>query len=527
MSEEKDQKTRADLEAFYERRSFLKDENREEAVKKRHAKGQRTARENIDDLCDPDSFLEYGSLIIAGQRGRRSRQDLIEKTPADGLITGIGTINEEWFGKEASKCLVMSYDYTVLAGTQGGFNHKKTDRMLSVAQQAEKPIVFFVEGGGGRPGDVDFTPVTVGGLDLTTWVEFCRLSGKVPRIAIASGYCFAGNAAIAGCADVIIATENISIGMGGPAMIEGGGLGKFNPKEIGPAAMQTQNGVIDILVKDEAEAVAVAKKYLSYFQGDLTKWACDNQEKLRTIIPENRKFGYNVLKVINTLCDTDSVLELRPDFARNMLTAFARIEGKPLGIIANSTRHLGGAIDSDASDKAARFMQLCDVFGIPILSLCDAPGFMVGPDCEKTGMVRHAARMFVVGASLKVPIMTVVLRKAYGLGAMAMAGGSLHASYFTIAWPTGEFGAMGLEGAVKLGFKKELDAVEDPKEKQLLYDKLVAGAYRKGKAINAATALEFDEVIDPINTRKWIINALESIPQERYKNTGDRFVDTW
>jgi len=353
------------------------------------------------------------------------------------------------------------------------------------------------------------------------------LSGKIPRIAIAAGYCFAGNAAIAGCADVIIATENISIGMGGPAMIEGGGLGIFHPKEIGPAKIQSENGVIDILVKNEKEAVASAKKYISYFQGDLKDWKCANQESLRELIPENRKFAYDVSKIINALCDEDSVLELRKGFARNMITALVRIEGKPVGLIANSTRHLGGAIDSDASDKAARFMQLCDAFGLPIISLCDTPGFMVGPDHEKTALVRHSSRLFLTAANLSVPMITVVLRKAYGLGAMAMAGGSLHESFLTLSWQTGEFGGMGLEGAVKLGFKKELDALENPEEKEALYEKLVAAAYRKGKAINAAAALEFDEVIDPKDTRDRIVSALESFSKADFKSVSGRFIDAW
>lgn len=527
MAKNEEKKLRADLAELYQRQAYLKDENRPESVQKRHAKGQRTARENVMDLCDPDSFLEIGSLIVAAQRGRRSWEELVEKTPADGLVVGIGTINGEIFGKEGAKCLVLSYDYTVLAGTQGAFNHKKTDRMMAIAEKASKPIVFFVEGGGGRPGDVDFEPITVGGLDLKTWASFCRLSGKMPRVAIVSGYCFAGNAAIAGCSDVIIATENTAIGMGGPAMIEGGGLGKFHPKEIGPAKVQVKNGVIDILVKDEAEAVVVAKKYLSFFQGNLPTWTCDDQEALRSLIPENRKYGYDVLKVIRALCDKDAVLELRSELARNMVTALVRIEGRPMGLMANSNRHLGGAIDSDASDKAARFMQLCDAFGLPILSLCDAPGFMVGPTCEETAMVRHASRMFVVGASLRVPMLTVVLRKAYGLGAMAMAGGSLTESFLTVSWPTGEFGGMGLEGAVKLGFKKELDAVDDPTEKEALYEKLVSEAYDKGKAIRAAAALEFDEVIDPKDTRKWITHALESISPARYANQSPRYIDSW
>lgn len=527
VAKEKQPKIREDLAELIERKSYLKDENRPMAVQKRHAKNQRTARENIADLSDEGSFVEYGSLIVAAQKGRKSSQELIEQTPADGLITGMASVNGNWFDEEASKCMILSYDYTVLAGTQGAFNHKKTDRMMQVARKAKKPIVFFVEGGGGRPGDVDMDLISIGGLDLTTFVEFARLSGKVPRIAVVSGYCFAGNASIAGCSDVIIATENTSIGMGGPAMIEGGNLGKFHPKEVGPVEFQYPNGVIDILVKDEAEAVAATKKYLSYFQGELKDWECENQEKLRDAVPENRRMAYDIFRVINTLADKDSVLEIRGGFAKNMVTAFIRIEGKPIGLIGNSTRHLGGAIDSDAADKASRFMQLCDAFGIPILSLCDAPGFMVGPDCEKTAMVRHSSRMYITAASLRVPFMTVVLRKAYGLGAMAMAGGSLHESFFTVSWPTGEFGAMGLEGAVKLGFKKEMQAAPNLQAKQALYESLVKKAYQKGKALNAAYALEFDEVIDPKDTRQWILMALASIPKEDYKDWGHRVVDSW
>jgi acetyl-CoA carboxylase carboxyltransferase component len=515
------------LQDFYTRKSFTLDKNRPEAIAKRKAKGQRTGRENIADLCDKNTFLEVGSLIVAAQRSRKTLENLIQETPADGLITGIGNINGNAFGKVKSKCIVLSYDYTVLAGTQGAFNHKKTDRVFQMAKTSGSPIIFFLEGGGGRPGDVDFDNVSNGGLDIKTFVAYGQLSGKQPRIAIVSGYCFAGNAALAGCSDAIIATENTSIGMGGPAMIEGGGLGVYHPKDIGPAKMQYQNGVIDILVKDEAEAVEKAKKYLSYFQGDLKDWQCSFQEELRRLIPEDRRYAYDVFKIIDAMADKDSVLEIRGGFAKNIVTAFIRIEGKAFGLIANSTRQLGGAIDSDASDKAARFMQLCNSFGIPMISLCDAPGFMVGPECEKTGMVRHSSRMFITGASLKIPLFTVILRKAYGLGAMAMAGGGLHESFLTVSWPTGEFGPMGLEGAVKLGYRKELEAVTDPKEKQKLNDKLVQAAYQKGKAISAAAFLEFDEVIDPKDTRLWIINGLQTINENSYKNGTGLPIDSW
>ena len=499
---------RPDLEAVHQRKSFLYDEQRPEAVAKRRKRGQYTARENIAALCDEGTFSEYGGMAIAAQTTRRSMEDLIQNTPADGLINGTGLVNGTLFGPDKAKCMIMAYDATVLAGTQGTANHMKMDRMLHLAEKWNLPIILFAEGGGGRPGDVDVQ--TVAGLQILTFTMFGRLSGKVPLISIVSRYCFAGNAALAGCSDVIIATENVSIGMGGPAMIEGGGLGTYHPKEVGPADVQTVNGVIDILVKDEMEAVAATKKYLSYFQGKVEKWECKDQRSLRHLIPENRKRTYDIRTVIEHLADTDSVLELRAKYGIGIITAFIRIEGHPIGLIANNPNHLGGAIDAEAAIKTNDFLKLCNNYQIPILSLCDTPGIMVGPEHEKEGTVRHASRMFIAGAQLKVPLMAIILRKGYGLGAMAMVGGSFHVPLFTVGWPTSEFGAMGLEGAVHLGYKKELEAIEDPDERNALFEKMVAELYERGKGISMATSLEIDDVIDPMETRTWILNGLKS-----------------
>lgn len=517
---------RADLAEVLERHAVTTDERRPQAVARRRKTGQRTTRENLDDLLDAGSFIEYGALALAAQRRRRSLEELIEQSPADGLVAGIGTVNATRFGSEAARCMTIAYDYTVFAGTQGVMNHKKTDRMLGLAEQWRLPLVLFAEGGGGRPGDSDF--VGVAGLDCHTFVGMARLSGLVPLVGVVSGRCFAGNAALLGCCDVIIATKNASIGMAGPAMIEGGGLGSFAPEEVGPSSVQGPNGVIDVLVEDEAEAVRVARQYLSYFQGDLVDWQCADQRLLRQAIPENRLRVYDVRALIETLADQDSVLELRRPFAPGLITAFIRIEGKAFGLLANNPMHLGGAIDAQAGDKAARFMQLCDAFDIPMLSLCDTPGFMVGPESEKQATVRHVSRMFVAAAGLSVPYFTVVLRKGYGLGAQAMAAGSFHSPIFTIAWPSGEFGAMGLEGAVRLGYAKELAAVEDPTERQLLFDKMVAKAYQNGKAINMTSFLEIDAVIDPQETRSWLLRGLNAAPRPAPRSGKKRpFVDTW
>jgi acetyl-CoA carboxylase carboxyltransferase component len=518
---------RPELVEVIERHAFGRDELRPEVVARRQQKGQRTARANVEDLCDAGGFIEYGALLISAQRQRRSVDDLIKNTPADGLITGIGSVNGSLFGDGKARCMVMAYDYSVLAGTQGYFNHKKMDRMLKLAYEQGLPLVLFAEGGGGRPGDVDADGVMPTGLDLSTFGLFARLSGKVPVVGVVSGFCFAGNAALLGCCDVIIATRNSGIGMGGPVMIEGGGLGVFRPEEVGPIDVQTQNGVVDIAVADDVEMVAAAKRYLSYFQGATSRWEAGDQRILRDLLPDNRRRVYDVRVVIESLADTGSFLEIRAEFAPGMVAGFIRIEGRPFGVIANNCKHMAGAIQAEDADKAARLMQLCNVHGIPILSLCDTPGFMVGPEVERRAHVRHACRMFVVGSHVTVPYFTVVLRRGYGLGAMAMAKGGFHESVFTVSWPTGEFGGMGLEGAVKMGFKKELEAIEDPGERQALYDKLLVQSYERGKAINVAAYFEIDGVIDPADTRKWIMQGLRSIPDEPAKRAIQPFVDPW
>ncbi len=526
---------RADLQTVRERHAIGLDAARPEAVAQRRERGRRTARENLADLLDEDTFVEYGPLLFAAQEARRPREELIARTPADGLVGGVGRL-------AGRQCVAMSYDYTVLAGTQGMRNHAKKDRLFELAERRRLPVVLFAEGGGGRPGDVDM-PI-VAGLDCRAFELFAQLSGLVPLVGVASGYCFAGNAALLGCCDVVIATEDSSIGMGGPAMIEGGGLGVFAPSEVGPIGMQWANGVVDLRAADDAEAVALAKRYLSYFAGASSTGAVGaegaagaagsrpsvpDQELLRELIPEQRKRIYDVRRVLETLFDEGSVLELRRGFGPGMLTALARVEGRPLGVLANDPTRLGGAIDADGADKAARFLQLCDAFELPVLFLCDTPGFMVGPAAEQTATVRHFARLFLGGANLSVPTGTIVLRKGYGLGAQAMAGGGFKAPLFTIAWPTSEFGGMGLEGAVRLGMRRELDAIEDPEERERLFQQMVAAAYERGRGVNMAAYGEIDDVIDPADSRRWIATLFDERSGEWWRRAGKKrpSVDAW
>lgn len=497
---------RPDLQRVLDRHALTLDAARPEAIAKRHALGLRTARENIADLCDAGSFSEYGALAVAAQRSRRSADDLQRNTPADGMVTGIGRINGALFPPERSQAVVLAYDATVLAGTQGFRNHQKTDRMLGLALKHRLPVVLFAEGGGGRPGDTDM-PI-VAGLHVPTFASFARLNGQVPVVGIAAGRCFAGNAALLGCCDLIIATRDSNIGMGGPAMVEGGGLGSFRPEEIGPAGVQHGNGVIDVLMQDEAEAVAVAKRYLAYFQGPVARFEAPDAQALRDVVPENRLRVYDSRAALRGIVDSGSLLELRTGFGIGIHTALGRIAGRPVGLLASNPLHLGGAIDADAADKAARFLQLCNAHGLPVVSLVDTPGFMVGPAIEEQAQVRHVSRLFIAAAHLRVPLFAVVLRKGYGLGAMAMTAGGFHAAEATVAWPSGEFGGMGLEGAVRLGYRKELEAVPEGPQRDALFEQLVAKQYEAGQALNMAATLEIDAVIDPAQTREWLERGL-------------------
>ncbi len=514
---------RPDLAEVQARWALTRDPARPDAVARRRARGQRTARENLDDLLDPDSFLEYGAFALAAQRRRRSEEELLAMSPADGLVCGLGTINRDLVGAERARCAALAYDFTVLAGTQGLMNHRKTDRLLEIVEDQDLPVVWYAEGGGGRPGDTD--GVGASGLATPSFKAFARLAGRVPKIAVVAGRCFAGNAAFAGLSDIIIATETANLGMGGPAMIEGGGLGVFTPEEIGPMAVQARNGVVDLVVKDEAEATRLARQALSYFQGRLNDWAAPDQRGLRHVVPENRLRVYDVRAAISTLFDAGSFLEVRPDFAPGLIAGFARLEGRPIAVIANDPRHLGGAVDCDGADKASRHLQIADAFDLPVVSLIDTPGFMVGPDSEAAAAVRKTSRLFINAATLGVPMFAVVLRKAYGLGAQAMAGGSTQAPVFCVAWPTGEFGGMGLEGSVRLGYRRELEAETDPAARQALFDKLLGALYARGKAVQVAASLEIDAVIDPAETRRWILRGLETCPP-RHKPPR-RFVDAW
>ena len=517
---------RDDLHETTERRKWIYDEHRPKAMERRERTGQQTARKNINDLCDEGSFIEYGPLVLAAQRRRRTEQWLRENTPADGLICGVGTVNSNLFPDHDARCVAVAYDYTVFAGTQGHKNHYKQDRIFELANRFRLPVILFSEGGGGRPGDTDGSGGV--GMDTYTFTQWSKLSARVPLVGVNSGRCFAGNTALLGCCDVIIATKKSTIAMGGPAMIEGGGLGIYTPEEVGPMSFQVPNGVVDIIVDDEQQLIETAKKYISYFQGTIEEWEAPDQRKLRHVVPENRLRMYNVRDVIHTLADVDSVLEIRENFGIGIVTCFLRIEGKPFGLIANNAHHLAGAIDTDGADKAARFLQLCDAFDLPVISIMDCPGIMVGPEVEKTALVRHSCRLFNTGANLSVPMFGVIIRKAYGLGVQAMCGGSSLVPFFCVAWPTAEFAGMNIEGSVKLGYRNELMELKTAEERIKRFDEMVASSYERAKAVNSATFFGVDDVIDPAATRSWIVRGMKSLPESIPTDSKKRpYIDTW
>lgn len=515
---------RAELDELAARRALLADAARPQMLATRHAQGRRSARENVAALFDEGTFVEYGAFAVAAQRSRRSLDDLQKNTPADGLLTGTGLMHAAQFGVERARCAVMAYDYSVLAGTQGHNNHRKSDRLLELATQHRLPFVLFAEGGGGRPGDVDSPWVS--GLHLTTFRALAALSGRVPTLGIVEGYCFAGNAALLGSCDFVISTRGASIGMGGPAMIEGGGLGVVAPDDVGPAPTLAKAGAIDLLVDDEAQAVHQARRILAWHQGDLPDAGAADQAALRDAIPPGRNAVFDPRTIIETIADRGSVIELRESFGLGVVTVLARLAGRPVAIAATNPRHLAGALDVAGCDKLARFMQLADAAGHPLITLVDTPGFMVGPAVEAQGMMRHAGRVFVTAAALRVPVVSVVLRRGFGLGAMAFTAGHFHAPVATAAWPQAEFGPMGLDGAVRLGFRKELAAAREGPERDALFEQLLGEMRERGRALNVASHLEIDDVIDPAQTREWLLRVLatarrEPLPPRR------AFVDTW
>jgi acetyl-CoA carboxylase carboxyltransferase component len=499
------EKLRPELLAVLEARRAILDEARPDAVARQRKRGRWTAREALAALTDIDSFVEHGGLArpaVAGMTGA-----------ADGLVMGSGTLDRRPVD-------LVIYDYTVYAGTQSAVNHAKMTHMFEHAERHRLPVICWLDGGGARPHDMRVE----GRGSSNTFVVFARLSGLVPTIGILPGRAFAGHANLAGMCDVLIATRDSSMGMAGPPLVEAALGLKLTPEEIGPASVHVASGVIDILVDDEAEAVAKARQYLRYFGPFAEPGQAPDVRALRDVVPESARRAYDVRKVINLLADIGSVLELKPSYGRAVVTSLIRLGGRAVGVVANQPMVLAGAIDGPASDKAAHFIQVCDAFDIPVLILCDTPGLMVGPEVEKTGLVRRSARILTALANATVPLMTVVLRKAYGLGYYVMGSRPLDPALL-VAWPTAEFGGMGLEGAVNIIYRRELDDAPDPETRAELHRTLTAGLRRSNTALEVAARFGYDDVIDPADTRDILLRTLATLPAPPPRTTRKRIIE--
>ncbi len=498
---------RPDLAAVIEAKAATLDEARPQAVAKRAATGQRTARQNIADMIDAGSFQEYGQL----------------STPAFGYLEGaadgpvIGTAT-----MDGARIAIAAYDYTVHGGSQSTISHAKFDRMLHVVHELRLPLVLWAEGAGWRAHDDNINAR----FYEETFAMMARLSGHVPTVSIVAGRCFAGNANLVGLCDTVIATRAATLGMAGPPLVEAALGVKMTPEELGPAALHEEAGGIDVLAEDEAEAARIARQYLGYFGGPGAPGAAPDTLALRGVVPENRRRAYDVRKVIDGIADVGSILELRPRFGRAAVVALVKVEGRPMGVIANQPMVLAGAMDSPACDKIARFIQLCDAHDIPKLYLVDTPGLMIGRETEATALVRHSARVLTANTNATTPFMTVVLRKAYGVGMYVMGSLAIRPSLL-VGWPTAELGSMGLEGAAKIVHRKALEALPDEKARRAREREIADDLLRQNTALTMARRFEVDDIIDPAETRAAVVRFLTSLPPVHPRTGRKRIVDNW
>ena len=475
-----------------------------DAVHALHVTGRRTPRENLDDLIDEGSFREFGPPAAGSVEG--------------GTVMGMGTVNANTVGETNARVAVVHSNYMTTGYLHG---HYRQEQIHELARDWRVPLVLFSEGDGDPHGAHFGTSV---GVDASVFSDFAKLSGHVPLVGVNTGDSFAGNAALLACCDVIISTEQSNIGMTGPAVVAASGLGQHSASDLGGTPLQSVNGSVDLVAKDDAEAMSLAQRYLSYFQGPTSEWEAPDQRRMRHIIPENRVRTYEMRDIVETLADDGSVLELRKDFGIGVITSLIRVEGQPMGVVANNPAHLAGAIDSPGADKAARFFQLCDAFDLPVVVFMDCPGIMVGPDHEREALVRHAVRLFNIGANCTTPMFGIMVRKAYGLGVQAMIGGASYVPLLTVAWPTAEFAGMNIDGAVKLSARRELAAIEDAEERKAAYDRRVADGYETARAINSGARY----VIDPAETRAFIVRGMHSLPPTPPRTEKKRpYVDTW
>ncbi|TWH01177.1 propionyl-CoA carboxylase beta chain [Mesorhizobium sp. J18] len=493
-----------ELVAVEARRQAGRDEARAEAVARQHALGKLTARERIALLLDEGSFEESGALVEPG-RDTFDTENL--EAPGDGVITGFGRIE----GRPVALC---AFDFTIVGGSNGERGEYKVLRIAAQCLQHGYPLIMLLDGGGHRIQE---------GLDsrhfargTTLFQAFADLSGWVPIIAAMMGPGFAGPSNFAALADFVVMVDKTStMGIAGPALVKAATGETIDKEELGgPQIQADQAGIADLSALDDEAALAAIRRYLSYFPSnaeqappllDSEDPVDRREESLLTIVPENIRRAYDMRKIMTAIADEGSIFEIKPTFAKSLYTGFCRMGGRPVGIVANQPMHLGGTLTAAACEKGAHFISLCDAFGIPLLYLIDVPGFMVGPTAERSGLARRGGRLLFELGQATVPRMSVVIRKGYGLAYIAMAGGRSFDADLCVAWPTAEICAMSVEGAVDVAYRKAIAAAADPNAHR---DALIERFRSQLGSLRAVEAYGVDDIIDPRDTRKAIITAL-------------------
>jgi acetyl-CoA carboxylase carboxyltransferase component len=474
-----------------------------EAIAKQHAEGKLTVRERVARLFDPGSFQEIGLLathanISSAMKGR--------DTPADGVVTGFGKIN----GRPAS---LIAYDFTVMAGSMGRTAEVKCNRAREIALSKRMPMIWLIDSAGARIQEAIGSTFAGSGF---LFREESIMSGVVPMVAAMMGPGAAGTAYIPALADFVPMVKGTShMALGGPPLVKAVVGEDISAEELGGSKVHTEiSGVADLEVADDAECIDVIKEYLGYFPGSNLEQppvaSCDDpadrmDPALLSIVPDSARRAYDMKKVVAAIVDGGRLFEIKPGWAKNLITCLARLGGRPVGIVANQPLVLGGALDVDAADKAARFIMLCDAFHLPLVFLQDVPGFMVGSKVERQGIIRHGAKMLYAVSEATVPKVTVVVRKAYGAGYFVMCGKAYEPDLI-VAWPTAEISVMGPEGGTNIIFRKEIAAASDPDAERARrieeFRKLINPYIAAGGAL-------IDDVIDPRETRPVLIRALE------------------
>ncbi len=510
----------ADVEAA---RARLMDAARPEGVAKVAARGKLSARERIRRLVDKDTFDEIGALVTAEiGGGPEASQNERDTSPADGVVVGTARID----GRPA---MIVSQDFSVFGGSIGKLGSAKTQRAIRLAIQRGIPMVMLLDGGGHRIQD---------GQDSRHFAnangffhDLARASGWIPVVSLMLGAGFAGPTNYAGMSDFVVMVRGIStMGLAGPALVKAGTGEIVDMEEIGGAAAQVdRHGLADLGVATEDEAFAAARRYLSYLPGnaraalptlDVLDPPSRRDDTLLDLVPANPRKAYDVRKVIALIADKNSVFEIKPTYAGNVVTAFTRLDGRPVGILANQPLRLGGMVDANACDKLAHFIALCDAFGLPLISLIDVPGFLIGSAAERSVLGRRSAKLIYEWGHASVPRISVILRKGYGLGYFAMNGGRSFSSDACFAWPTAQICAMSIEGAIDVAFRKRYEAAPDPAARR---QEMIDDTRTRIGVLRAAEGFGIDDIIDPRDTRRRLIETLSQCQPRRPSDHPPKF----